>query len=298
MGMMRELVRFYGKDTALTEDEMKLASAAKGLSEEREAMDAMAKAEDRVDIQEHIRRFHGGKLEPGESCPFLEKLKKAEEDFGTLDPKDADGDGEADFAEEEEKEEAEAEVSEDSADAIKAYFEAVAKDEFKEIDHPRESKGGKGGGQFAKKPETLEKEDSRDSLSPDESKNILLIGHQGDTDAHMNDLLGDSEVVPVHHTVSDVGLKDYISEARRTGKPLVAQSIAEWSKTCQDILADELKKGGFRCIAWSGVCPCDGHPPGRRCRCTQSQIARWRDRLSSLDSVFKVIETEKPSEEQ
>ena len=125
MSMMRELVRFYGKDVVSVEDEMKLASAAKGLSEEREAAAAMAKAEDRVDIQAHIRRFHGGKLEPGESCPFLEKLKKAEEDFGTLDPKDADGDGNPDFAEEEKKEESEAEVSEDSSDAVKAYFNAV-----------------------------------------------------------------------------------------------------------------------------------------------------------------------------
>ena len=116
MSMMRELVRFYGNDTAVTEDEMKLASAAKGLSEEREATSAMANAEDRVDIQEHIRRFHGGKLEPGESCPFLDKLHKAEEDFGTLDPKDADGDGNSDFPEEEETEEGmNAEVSEDSA---------------------------------------------------------------------------------------------------------------------------------------------------------------------------------------
>lgn len=125
MGTMRELVRFYGKDMTPTEDEARLASAAKGLSEERGAASAMAKAEDRVDIQEHIRRFHGGKLEPGESCPFLEKLKKAEEDFGTLDPNDADGDGEADFAEEEAKEESESEVSEDSAEAVKAYFDAV-----------------------------------------------------------------------------------------------------------------------------------------------------------------------------
>lgn len=125
MGMMRELARFYGDERMRAEDEMRLASAAKGLSEERGAASAKAKAEDRVDIQEHIRRFHGGKLEPGESCPFLEKLKKAEEDFGTLDPKDADGDGEADFAEEEEKEESESEVSEDSAEAVKAYFDAV-----------------------------------------------------------------------------------------------------------------------------------------------------------------------------
>lgn len=165
MGTMRELVRFYGKDMTATEDEAKLASAAKGLSEEREAASAMAKAEDRVDIQEHIRRYHGGKLEPGESCPFLEKLKKAEEDFGTLDPKDADGDGESDFAEEEDKEKSEAE---DSADAVKAYFEAVAKDEFREDAHPRTAKGGKGGGQFAKKPETLAKEDQRDVLDPDD----------------------------------------------------------------------------------------------------------------------------------
>lgn len=36
---------------------------------------------------------------------------------------------------------------------------------FSEADHPRKSKGGKGGGQFAKKPETLAREDERDVLS-------------------------------------------------------------------------------------------------------------------------------------
>lgn len=36
---------------------------------------------------------------------------------------------------------------------------------FSEADHPRKSKGGKGGGQFAKKPETLAREDERDMLS-------------------------------------------------------------------------------------------------------------------------------------
>lgn len=285
---LRSLASFYATPDLPTQDEQ-LASAARVLAERNTA-------EDRIDIKEHIRRFHGGHLEPGESCPFLDKIKAAEEEFCTLDPKDADGDGNADFPEEEEK--SETEVSEDSADAVKSYFAAVAKDDFKEGDHPRTAKGGKGGGQFTKKPETLEKEDSSDALYPDESKNILLIGHQDDTDAHMNDMLGDSDVISVHHTVSDVGLKDYIAEARRTGKPLVAQDIAWWMQSCKDILAEEMKKGGFRCIAWSGVCPCDGNPPGHRCRCTQSQIARWRDNLSSLDSVFKVVEVGEQSSEQ
>ena len=45
--------------------------------------------------------------------------------------------------------------------------EKVAMDSgFKEEEHPRESKGGEGAGRFAKKPETLAKEDSRDDIDP------------------------------------------------------------------------------------------------------------------------------------
>ena len=41
--------------------------------------------------------------------------------------------------------------------------------DWKEEAHPRTAKGGKGGGQFAKKPETLEREDERDELNPAEA---------------------------------------------------------------------------------------------------------------------------------
>lgn len=41
---------------------------------------------------------------------------------------------------------------------------------FEETAHPRTAKGGKGGGQFTKKPETLAKEDERDMLSPTEGQ--------------------------------------------------------------------------------------------------------------------------------
>lgn len=44
--------------------------------------------------------------------------------------------------------------------------EKEAMDSFNEEDHPRESKGGEKGGQFTKKPETLEKEDDRDKVDP------------------------------------------------------------------------------------------------------------------------------------
>lgn len=46
--------------------------------------------------------------------------------------------------------------------------EKVAMDaaEFKEEEHPREGEGSGKGGQFAKKPETLAKEDDRDNLDP------------------------------------------------------------------------------------------------------------------------------------
>ena len=47
---------------------------------------------------------------------------------------------------------------------------------FEEAAHPRTAKGGSGGGQFAKKPETLAKEDERDVLSPTEGRNALSDG--------------------------------------------------------------------------------------------------------------------------
>lgn len=51
---------------------------------------------------------------------------------------------------------------------------AVALDaDWREDAHPRESKGGEHGGQFAKKPETLAKEDSRDNLSKNEGADSL-----------------------------------------------------------------------------------------------------------------------------
>jgi hypothetical protein len=105
--MIRSLMSYYGTPDVPTQDE-RLASAAKVLAER-------VAAQDRIDLKEHDRRYHGGQYESGEPCPFREKIAKMEESMGTLDPKDADGDGTADFAEEERKEEAEAEVQEDSA---------------------------------------------------------------------------------------------------------------------------------------------------------------------------------------
>lgn len=100
---LRSLTSFYATPDLPTQDEQ-LAAASRVLAERNTA-------EDRIDIKEHIRRYHGGHLEPGESCPFLDKIKAAEEEFCTLDPKDADGDGDSDFPEEEETEEEEVEQS-------------------------------------------------------------------------------------------------------------------------------------------------------------------------------------------
>lgn len=287
---LRSLVSFYATPDLPTQDEQ-LAAAARVLSERNTA-------EDRIDIKEHIRRYHGGHLEPGESCPFLDKIKAAEEEFCTLDPKDADGDGNADFQEEEETEEGmNAEVSEDSA--IRSYFDSVAKDSFKEEDHPRTQKGGSGGGRFAKKPETMKREDDRDMLSKGEAKNILLVGLEHDTDSKLNDMLGDTKVIPVHHTISDLGLLDAIAESRRSGHPIVAQAISEWRKVCKELLAKELEKGGFTCIAYAGKCPCG--QGGAKCRCTNSQIDRYNSialNRDELGKVFKIVDVGKPTEEK
>lgn len=190
--------------------------------------------------------------------------------------------------------------------------------DFKEEDHPRESKGGKGGGQFAKKPETLEKEDSMDTLSPEESKPLLLIGHSSDIDAHIKKLLGDAalsdvkeyppkdifapigEAIPVNEYVSDIGLEHLIEDARRTGKPIVAKDIAWWRRLCREKLAKELEKGGFSCIAYSGLCPCGGLKADGtgNCRCTKRQIDHFQTPLADLKRMFKVVEVGKPSAEK
>lgn len=286
--MIRSLMSFYATPDRPTQDEQ-LAAAARVLADRNAA-------EDRIDIKEHVRRYHGGHLEPGESCPFLDKIKAAEEEFCTLDPKDADGDGNADFPEEE-VEEAEGEVSEDAA--IRSYFKAVAKDDFKEEDHPRAQKGGEGGGRFTKKPETMKQEDDRDLLSKSETKNILLVGLERDTDSKMKDMLGDTKVIPVHHTISDVGLSDAIAESRRSGRPIVAQAISEWRKVCKELLAKELEKGGFTCIAYAGKCPCG--QGGSKCRCTNSQIDRYNSialNRDELGKVFKIVDVGGKTEEK
>ena len=116
---LRSLVSFYAMPDMPTQDEQ-LAAAARVLAERNTA-------EDRIDIKEHIRRYHGGHLEPGESCPFLEKIKAAEEEFCTLDPKDADGDGNADFPEKEEAEKDSTESAESAEDSYLAELGAPKK---------------------------------------------------------------------------------------------------------------------------------------------------------------------------
>ena len=54
------------------------------------------------------------------------------------------------------------------ADPFADLRAAVTQDaDWREDAHPRESKGGEGGGRFAKKPETLQREDNRDLLEKD-----------------------------------------------------------------------------------------------------------------------------------
>ena len=121
------------------------------------------------------------------------------------------------------------------------------------------------------------------------SENILFIGHKADTDAHVRQMVGNSAYMPVHHTISDIGIHEVIRQARETGNVILAMDIAEYRSECKRILVDELNKGGFRCIATSGACPCDGYSFNGACRCTQSQKERWNNRIAMLEPTFKVV---------
>lgn len=54
-------------------------------------------------------------------------------------------------------------------DRTYAADKAAMDADFREKDHPREGKGGVGGGRFTKKEETLQKEDDRDNVSPEKA---------------------------------------------------------------------------------------------------------------------------------
>lgn len=119
--------------------------------------------------------------------------------------------------------------------------------------------------------------------------NILFIGHADETARRIRELGGNGEVITVHHTVSEIGLREIAKEARSTGKVVIAMDIVEYRRVCKEKLVEELAKGGFRCIAYSKACACDGH--GNECRCTRSQIERYNSYMSIdlLGKVFDVV---------
>ena len=117
--MIRSLMSFYATPDLPTQDEA-LAAAAKVLAER-------TAAQDKIDLREQDRRYHGGHYESGEPCPFREKIAKMEENMGTLDPKDADGDGNPDFPEEEDADGEKDNAKPEAEDAATNYLQAVIK---------------------------------------------------------------------------------------------------------------------------------------------------------------------------
>ena len=119
--------------------------------------------------------------------------------------------------------------------------------------------------------------------------NILVVGHPNETDRYISGLACDSDIIPIHHTVSEIGMRCFIEDARAEGKIILLMDIIEFMKVCKDILVNELGKGGFRCLATSRVCPCDGYPFDGECRCSRTQKEKWDGWIKELDSVFKVV---------
>jgi hypothetical protein len=123
-------------------------------------------------------------------------------------------------------------------------------------------------------------------------KNILVIGHPKDTEKYIGEMVDDGDLIPVHHTVSDIGIKMYIEEAREKRKVLLAEEIALWRRKCKDILVEELLAGGFNCIAYAGKCPCDDGLFDK-CRCSSRQIEEYY-RISvnkeELGRAFEIVE--------
>ena len=106
--------------------------------------------------------------------------------------------------------------------AAMAYLTSIAEDsDFEESEHPRTAKGGKGGGQFTKKPETLAKEDERDNLSK-------------------NDAEGESQSVSGVRKSKKERIRDRLEEAEKQGSKRVLAEIArmkeEFGGSSQNLL--------------------------------------------------------------
>ena len=75
--------------------------------------------------------------------------------------------------------------------------------DWKEEAHPREAKGGKGGGQFAKKPETLAKEDERDELNPAEAAQASGFWRYNGVRPHGRSIQEDAEIDRIDGEITD-----------------------------------------------------------------------------------------------
>ena len=119
-----------------------------------------------------------------------------------------------------------------------------------------------------------------------------------------------------HHTISPSGLvgggasplPGEVSLAHNG--VLFLDELSEFSRPCLESLRQPLEDGRvaivrgqrtavypsrFMLVAATNPCPC-GHAPARRCRCTESDLARHRRRLSGplLDRIDLVIHVQRP----
>ena len=131
----------------------------------------------------------------------------------------------------------------------------------------------------------------------EQGENILVIGHPEETARYISKIADDSELLPIHHTVSEIGIRMYINEAKENGKTVLLEDIVEFRRAVLGILVEEMKKGDCRYIAYCGVCPCDGNRfSDGRCRCSRRQIQNYYANLEGLglDEVFKIVKLSKP----
>ena len=109
-------------------------------------------------------------------------------------------------------------ITERMADAAAAsYIASVAEDaDFKEEDHPRNTKGGMGGGRFRTSGKTIEKEDYVGPVYKDAMSALRKL----DADFSVDPAYGEGIVFRVRDYLNDEAFKKKVSAlARRYGKP-------------------------------------------------------------------------------
>lgn len=123
-------------------------------------------------------------------------------------------------------------------------------------------------------------------------KPILFMGTEKAASKAADEHVRHVCTIEVHHTVSKIGLTDYIRKAREGGVALVFDEILEFPRLAVDMIAEEYAKSPFQFVAWEKKCPCgESYGP---CRCShyikERFMARLTDNLRSIVEIREVKE--------